>query len=67
MKKPNIVRNLQCLGSILTRVIQDDPSVKALRKFNTNLLQVKVHFFGVRFVAKMVDTAAESGQMELNK
>ena len=56
--KPNIVRNLQFLGRMRTRAIQDNQCVNNLPKFGTNLLQVKVYWFGVRLVANMVDDAA---------
>ena len=50
-----------------TRVIRDDQCVNDLRKFGTNLLQVKVHLFGARLVANTVDDAACIWEMELNK
>ena len=55
MTQPIIARNFQFLGNMPTRVIQDDQCVNAVRKFGTTLLQVKVHLFGVRLVANMVD------------
>ena len=58
MKKPDIVRSLQFFGSIATRFFQDDQCVNALRKLGTDLLQVKVHLFGVRLVSNLVYEAA---------
>ena len=58
MKKPNIVRNFQFFGCVLTRDIQDNLCVNDLRKSGTNLLQVKVLLFGVRLVENMVEDAA---------
>ena len=57
MKKPNINRNQRFLGILPTRAVQDDQCVNAVRKLCNFLLQVKVHLFGVRLVANMVDDA----------